>query len=59
MLDLNPTEVTDHFKARTDGVSSSDMLGADARPLELHTQNRLPFFALRHFCGPSVSPRNG
>ena len=32
MLDLNPTEVTDHFKARTDGVSSSDMLGGLAEP---------------------------
>jgi hypothetical protein len=27
MLDPIPTEVTNHSKARTDGVSSSDMLG--------------------------------
>jgi hypothetical protein len=28
MLDQIPTGVTNHCKARTDGVSSSDMLGA-------------------------------
>ena len=31
MLDQIPTEVTKHSKARTDGVSSSDMLGAALR----------------------------
>jgi len=29
MLDQIPTEVTNHYKAPTDGVGSSDMLGAE------------------------------
>ena len=32
MLDQNPTDVTLHSKARTDGVSSSDMLGRCESP---------------------------
>jgi hypothetical protein len=35
MLDRIPTEVTKHCKARTDGVSSSDMLGGLAEPVWL------------------------
>ena len=33
MLDPIPTGVTEHSKARTDGVSSSDMLGGRILPL--------------------------
>jgi hypothetical protein len=43
MLDQFPTEVTNHSKARTDGVSSSDMLGArlfSATLLAVEGENR-------------------
>jgi hypothetical protein len=43
MLDQIPAEVTNHSKARTDGVSSSDVLGSGKRRLRsIHGQRRQP-----------------
>ena len=40
MLDLIPTEVTNHSKAPTDGVSSSDMLGCSRDPIGVGLDSR-------------------